>query len=84
MGETSEQIAHRVVHDIIARLNNALDFPEAAPARDYVQAGLRVVIKHNYAAYFSVSQTELIVLRVIHTARDIDAVLTQGGFDPVP
>jgi plasmid stabilization system protein ParE len=41
-----------------------------------------VVIKHRYAAYYPTAETEIIVVRVLHGARDMEALSHAGGMTP--
>jgi len=34
----------------------------------------------NYAIYYTVSETELVIVRVLHGARDAAALAERGGF----
>jgi toxin ParE1/3/4 len=74
-------VAQRVVTDIACRVEEIRDYPDAGAPRDHVRPGLRAVIKHNYVAYYHVTSTEIVVLRVLHGSRDIDAIRAEGGFD---
>ncbi len=55
-------------------------FPLACPARDYLAPGLRVAFTGNYAVYDQHDDGRLIVVRVLHGARDLDALAGHGGF----
>jgi toxin ParE1/3/4 len=39
--------------------------------RDKVRPGLRLVVHGRYNIYFRVTQTETIIVRVVHSARDV-------------
>jgi len=41
---------------------------------------LRAVFKHNYAIYYLPRDGELVVVRVLHGSRDLDAIVEEGGF----
>jgi plasmid stabilization system protein ParE len=47
-------------------------FPHAGAPRENVRPGLRVATKHKYAAYYLTTETEIIVIRVLHGAQDLD------------
>ena len=55
-------------------------FPLAAPARDHFAPGLRVTFSGNYAIYYLHSDRELVIVRVLHGARDAAALAEHGGF----
>ena len=75
-------MARRVVSDIAARIEAIRDFPDAGAPRDHIRPGLRAVIKHNYIAYYRATGDEIIVIRVLHGSRDVEAIATGGDFDP--
>jgi len=55
-------------------------FPEAHPTHDALAKGLRVAFHGNYALYYAVQYPELIIVRVLHGARDAAAIAEKGGF----
>lgn len=57
-----------------------LDFPLAGPSRDQLASGLRVMFQGNYALYYTFNETEIIIVRVLHSARDTAAIAEHGGF----
>jgi len=57
-----------------------LEFPLAGPAREQFAADLRVTFQGTYAIYYTLSETELIIVRVLHAARDAAAIANRGGF----
>jgi plasmid stabilization system protein ParE len=40
-----------------------------------------MVIKHRYCAYYMVTPIEVVVVRVLHEARDVDAISNDAGFE---
>jgi toxin ParE1/3/4 len=54
--------------------------PLMGTKREQLGTGLRVTFHHPYAIYYSVSKRELIVVRVLHGARDAALIAEQGGF----
>jgi toxin ParE1/3/4 len=52
----------------------------AGPPRDQLARGLRVMFQGNYALYYVVNESELVIVRVLHGARDAAAVAERGGF----
>jgi toxin ParE1/3/4 len=73
-GEASEEVARRIIGGILARLDLRLDFPESGAPRGRVRPDLRVVFKHHYGAYYLVTPAEILVIRVLHGARDLDSI----------
>ena len=57
-----------------------LTFPQANPARDQLAAGLRVAFHGKYAIYYLCHESEVLVVRVLHGARDVAAIAARGGF----
>jgi toxin ParE1/3/4 len=49
-------------------------FPDAAPTRENFAPGLRVSFSGNYAVYFLRDQREVVIVRVLHGARDAAAL----------
>lgn len=52
-----------------------LVYPELGPARDYLSSGLRVHFYKDYAFYYRFTETEIIIVRVLHGSRDANALL---------
>jgi plasmid stabilization system protein ParE len=48
--------------------------------RDQFAAGLRAIFKTPYVIYYVPTARELIIVRVLHSARDATAIADQGGF----
>jgi len=40
---------------------------------------LRVIFEGKYAIYYTHDDRELVIVRVLHGARDVDAIAAQGG-----
>ena len=55
-------------------------FPLAAPARDQLAPGLRVTFHGAYAIDYRPHPDEIVIVRVLHGARDIAAIAEHGGF----
>jgi toxin ParE1/3/4 len=70
-----------VLSEIQADLQPLLTFPLSGPAREELAPGLRVKFHGVYAIYYTPSAAELVVVRVLHTARDIAAIAERGGFE---
>lgn len=54
--------------------------PLMGTTREQFGIGLRVTFQHPYAIYCQVSGQTLIIVRVLHGARDAAALAEQGGF----
>ena len=72
------------ISGLLAKIEDAgrrlLEFPMAGPSREQFAAGLRVTFEGNYAIYYTSTATELVIIRVLHGARDAAALADRGGF----
>ena len=55
-------------------------FPLSGPTRDQLAPGLRVTFHSPYAIYYLPRPDALVIVRVIHGARDMAALAERGGF----
>jgi toxin ParE1/3/4 len=69
---------------VLGKLNSAceriLTFPGSEAPRDRLAAGLRVLFNGNHAVYYLATDSEVILVRVLHGARDAVAIAERGGF----
>jgi len=79
--EASETTATRFVRKLYAACGRLMAFPLAYPERPQLAPGLRVVFHGNYAIYYQPDDDCVTVVRVLHGARDLAAIVEQGGFD---
>jgi len=56
-------------------------FPEGGPRREQLAPGLRVTFHAPYAIYYMPLADAVVVVRVLHGARDAAALAERGGFD---
>jgi toxin ParE1/3/4 len=77
--EASSTVANRFVAAIEATFEPLCHFPLSGPARDQLGRGLRVTFHNPYAIYYLPQPDALVIVRVIHGARDIAALAEQGG-----
>lgn len=54
--------------------------PEMGPSRKALGADVRVLLHGKYAVYY-LYRSEVVILRVLHGARDVTAIAERGGFD---
>jgi toxin ParE1/3/4 len=54
--------------------------PLAGPTREQLAHGLRVTFHSPYAIYYLVLSDAVVIVRVIHGARDVAALAERGGF----
>ena len=76
----SEDVAIRFVRDVEAAFEPVRHFPHAAPARDQLAPNLRVTFHGAYAIYYQPRPDEIVIIRVLHGARDTVAIAEHGGF----
>jgi toxin ParE1/3/4 len=55
-------------------------FPLAAPDREHLAPGLRVTFHRPYAIYYRPLADAVVIIRVLHGARDFAPIADQGGF----
>ena len=69
----------------IAALGDVLDVllhsPLIGPKRKMFAPGLRVTFHGSYAIYYTPTANELVVVRVLHGARDVASLAEHGGFN---
>ncbi len=56
------------------------EFPLSGPPRDQLALGLRVTFHGAYAIYYTPRLDALVIVRVLHGARDAAALAERGGF----
>ncbi len=78
--EASEAIATRFVSTIAAEFDHLRIFPLSGPARENLAPGLRIKAHGAYVIYYTATYSELIIVRVLHGARDVAAIADRGGF----
>jgi len=80
IADESEAAATRLLDKINATCARLLGFPMLGPPREQLAPGLRVIFQGNYGIYYVLRDQEVIIVRVLHGARDIAAIAEQGGF----
>jgi toxin ParE1/3/4 len=78
--EASEKVATRFVREIEAAFEPVRYFPLAAPAREQFAPGLRMTFHGAYAIYYRPLPDAVVIIRVLHGARDVAAFADRGGF----
>lgn len=78
--EASEVVATRFVREIEAKFQPILDMPLMGALRDQFSPALRVIFHGRYSIYYVAQEGELVIVRVIHSARDAAAIAEHGGF----
>ncbi|MBV8428947.1 MAG: type II toxin-antitoxin system RelE/ParE family toxin [Hyphomicrobiales bacterium] len=78
--EASEPVATRVVEKIMDACQLFCHFPLAGASREQFAPGLRLGFAGRYAVYYQHSDHRLVVIRVLHGARDAAALAAGGAF----
>lgn len=79
IAEDSPDQATAFINQIAERFAPLLHHPEIGPSRDELAPGLRVHFHKNYAIYYTFTETELIIVHVVHGARDAVALFSGDG-----
>jgi toxin ParE1/3/4 len=78
--ESSEAVATNFLARLRSTFDPVREFPFAGPMRDELAPGLRVLFQTPYAIYYLVCDDELVIVRVVHGARDVAAMAGRGEF----
>ena len=76
--------ATRLVNKIRGDCDPLRHFPLSGAPREDFAAGMRVGFSGNYAIYYLHDEQELVIVRVLHAARDAAALAKRGGFHEEP
>ena len=74
-------MASRFVEKLYATRERLLAFPLGHPERRQLGSELRVVFHGAYAIYYRPVADTVTIIRVLHGARDLDAIGDDGGFE---
>ena len=78
--EAAESRATSFVGKLHADFQRLRRAPLMGTTREVVAPGLRVFFHGRYAIYYQPHENELVIVRVLHGARDIAAIVEEGGF----
>jgi toxin ParE1/3/4 len=78
--EATDEIATSFITAIEAAFELLRRFPFAGPARERLAPGLRVTFHSPYAIYYTPLPDAVMIIRVLHGARDVAALEERGGF----
>ncbi|PZQ46314.1 MAG: hypothetical protein DI556_20730 [Rhodovulum sulfidophilum] len=78
--EASEETASQFVGSLGAHLEQLRHAPYSGPPRPQLAERLRMLPHGKYAVYYIVREFEVVVVRVIHGARDHAAMAMRGAF----
>jgi toxin ParE1/3/4 len=65
------------VHQIEERFEPLRHHPALGPNRDHLAKGLHVHFHRDYAIYYRFTDTELVIVRVVHGSRDAIALFNE-------
>jgi toxin ParE1/3/4 len=66
--------ANAFIHELESKFEPLCHAPEMGEARDYLQTGMRAFPYRKYVIYYAPTDDELIIVRVLHGARDARAI----------
>lgn len=78
--EASEPVAIRFVESIEKAFATLQHAPTIGTRRERLASSLRVIFQSPYAIYYLPSEQHVIIVRVLHGARDVVAIADRGGF----
>lgn len=78
--EILEEIANRFVADTWNAFDPVGFFPLGGPERENLGRGLRATFCGLYAICYRPEPDALVIIRVLHGARDVTALAERGGF----
>ncbi|TLG78160.1 type II toxin-antitoxin system RelE/ParE family toxin [Methylocystis sp. B8] len=78
--DSSESTATRLLDKIHATFSRLQDFPLSGSERHQLAPDLRVAFHGGYAVYYLPTESEIVIVRVLHGARDAAAIADAGGF----
>ncbi|MBM3342193.1 MAG: type II toxin-antitoxin system RelE/ParE family toxin [Betaproteobacteria bacterium] len=78
--EASDAVATRFFDALERKCVALCTTPHIGAPRDVFRRGLRVVFHGAYALYYITTGDDLVIVRVLHGARDVAALADRGGF----
>ena len=78
--EASEATATRFLDAIEEKFKTLRHAPDIGTKREMLEPGLRVIFHGSYALYYTHTADELVIVRVLHSARDAAALADRGAF----
>lgn len=78
--EASEAVAAEFIHGMLAACEPVRRFPLSVPPRERLGIGLRIVFHGSYAIYYRPLPDAIVIIRILHGKRDVEAIAERGGF----
>lgn len=75
--QISKDLARRKINAVLEEIEELVAFPEMGRAREDIKSGLRVWVSGNHLIFYRVVQSEILVERVLHGHRDIEAIFRE-------
>jgi toxin ParE1/3/4 len=63
--------ADKLLRKLDQRIDSLFDMPERGVPRDDLSPGVRILIEGKYLIFYRVQNSKVVVLRVIHGAKDL-------------
>ncbi len=73
--------ADRLIDRIPRRIGDLQDHPRLGPARPEISADARMLIVGDYLVLYSVTGADVVIVRVVHGARDLGALFDIEPFE---
>ncbi|MEA3274767.1 MAG: type II toxin-antitoxin system RelE/ParE family toxin [Pseudomonadota bacterium] len=74
MAQDDRRAASRLIRQIEDRFSTLLSHPEIGPRRDHLVEGLRAHFHRDYVPYYRYTDSEVIIVRVVHGTLDVRAL----------
>ncbi|MBY0458374.1 MAG: type II toxin-antitoxin system RelE/ParE family toxin [Gemmataceae bacterium] len=74
LSEHSPKVAERFPAELDTRCRRLASQPLTGRPRDELQPGLRSIVVGYYVVFFTVTDDEVMIRRIVHSARDVGAV----------
>ncbi|WP_300971744.1 type II toxin-antitoxin system RelE/ParE family toxin [Thiocapsa sp.] len=75
----NRRAASKLIREIEERFATVQAHPEIGPRRERLAAGLRAHFHRDYVLYYRFTDEEVIIVRVVHGARDVRALTFGEG-----
>jgi toxin ParE1/3/4 len=79
IAENSQKAADRVVNEITNKFDTLVAFPRSGRSREDLGAGLRSTVVGKYVIYYRRLEDGIEIFRVLHGARNVDAIFEGEG-----
>jgi toxin ParE1/3/4 len=76
-------VANRFIFALQQHFEPLRSFPNSGAPRNHIRPGLRVVFHQRYAIYYRPLPDIVVILRIVHGARDIAKLIERGEFTDI-